>query len=422
MGGYCLAAATAARATSMRASPVSCTCSANLKKSSLNGLDFIRLPKCQTIATSAKLGSTSVVEMFKSATMKSQQVLRRFEAKAVFSEAKEGGEKKEKVDYKLYQALMRGGEEVIAMMKEMTELLEDIAGMEKEEEEAAVRMAAAGAVGQKLEKLEGSFLMALDWMIEQSEREKDDKKVRLLGIIKETVLAQLSHQFPSQVQVVGTLCTTPDKDARQEILRRCAGGGGTFKTVGGGDIVLPEANLNEIANQADDIVTSMEEKPLLQDRRLLAKLILVREEARSLLSGGILDERNDNKGFKNLPFTEVTFLSTLMGLRPGPLLRLRIENVMRGKDEGQEKAPPPTKESITPRQKFVNFDKKSKAGSDEEDTEPRPVRPGIFLYTVNKVMAGMYETNVAGGVTVQQLEWIHKETLNILQEIAYSTH
>lgn len=58
-----------------------------------------------------------------------------------------------------------------------------------------------------------------------------------------------------QVQVVGTLCTTPDKDARQEILRRCAGGGGTFKTVGGGDIVLPEANLNEIANQADDIVT-----------------------------------------------------------------------------------------------------------------------------------------------------------------------
>lgn len=123
MGGYCLAAATAARATSMRASPVSCTCSANLKKSSVNGLDFIRLPKCQTIATSAKLGSTSVVEMFKSATMKSQQVLRRFEAKAVFSEAKEGGEKKEKVDYKLYQALMRGGEEVIAMMKEMTELV-----------------------------------------------------------------------------------------------------------------------------------------------------------------------------------------------------------------------------------------------------------------------------------------------------------
>ncbi|KAG6556596.1 hypothetical protein Mapa_001537 [Marchantia paleacea] len=421
MGSYYLAAASAARTTTMRASPVPCTCSANSKKSSVNGLDFFRLPKYQNSATSAKLGSTSIVEMFKSATVKSQQVLRRFEVKAVFSEAKEGGEKKEKVDYKLYQALMRGGEEVITMMKEMTELLEDIAGMEKEEEEAAVRMAAAGAVGQKLEKLEGSFLMALDWMIQQSEREKDDKKVRLLGIIKETVLAQLSHQFPSQVQVVGTLCRTPDKDARQEILRRCAGGGGTFKTVGGGDIVLPEANLNEIANQADDIVSSMEEKPLLQDRRLLAKLILVREEARSLLSGGILDERNDNKGFKNLPFTEVTFLSTLMGLRPGPLLRLRIENVMRGKDEGEEKAPPPTKQSSTPRQRLVNFDKKSKAGDDEPETEPRPVRPGIFLYTLNKVMAGMYETNVAGGVTVQQLEWIHKETLNILQDIAYST-
>jgi hypothetical protein len=32
----------------------------------------------------------------------------------------------------------------------------------------------------------------------------------------------------------------------------------------------------------------------------------VREEARSLMGGGILDERNDNKGFKNLPEPEVS--------------------------------------------------------------------------------------------------------------------
>jgi hypothetical protein len=51
----------------------------------------------------------------------------------------------------------------------------------------------------------------------------------------------------------------------------------------------------------------MEEEPLLPDRKLLAKLVLVREEARSLMGGGILDERNDNKGFKNFPEPEVYF-------------------------------------------------------------------------------------------------------------------
>lgn len=45
----------------------------------------------------------------------------------------------------------------------------------------------------------------------------------------------------------------------------------------------------------------MEEKQRIKDRRLLAKLVLIREEARDMLGGGLLDERNDNRGFKTLP-------------------------------------------------------------------------------------------------------------------------
>lgn len=44
------------------------------------------------------------------------------EEKPAQGEEKEEGEK-EKVDYRLYQALMRGGEEVISVLKEMTELV-----------------------------------------------------------------------------------------------------------------------------------------------------------------------------------------------------------------------------------------------------------------------------------------------------------
>lgn len=53
--------------------------------------------------------------------------------------------------------------------------LEDITEMGNEAEDVAVEMAATGAVGQRLEKLDESFLMALDWMILQAE--DDDKAV-----------------------------------------------------------------------------------------------------------------------------------------------------------------------------------------------------------------------------------------------------
>ena len=49
----------------------------------------------------------------------------------------------------------------------------------------------------------------------------------------------------------------------------------------------------------------MEEKAKVEDRRLLARLVLVREEARSLLSGGIQDDRIEKNKLKNLPEPEV---------------------------------------------------------------------------------------------------------------------
>lgn len=49
----------------------------------------------------------------------------------------------------------------------------------------------------------------------------------------------------------------------------------------------------------------MEEKAKVEDRRLLARLVLVREEARSLLSGGVQDARIEKNKLRNLPEPEV---------------------------------------------------------------------------------------------------------------------
>lgn len=49
---------------------------------------------------------------------------------------------------------------------------------------------------------------------------------------------------------------------------------------------------------------TMESRPVIPDRKLLARLVLIREEARNMMGGGILDERND-RGFNTLPESEV---------------------------------------------------------------------------------------------------------------------
>lgn len=55
----------------------------------------------------------------------------------------------------------------------------------------------------------------------------------------------------------------------------------------------------------------MESRPDVPDRKLLARLVLIREEARNMMGGGILDERND-RGLNTLPESEVCqLLNTL---------------------------------------------------------------------------------------------------------------
>lgn len=320
----------------------------------------------------------------------------------------------EKWDYEKYQALLRGGEEVTSVMKEMIELLEDMTKMDAQSEEIVVQIAAQGVVGKRLERFDSSFMMALDFMIGQCENELDGKRKWLLEVIKDTVLSYLTKKLPPHVQVVGMLCRTPRKESRQDLLRRVAGGGGTFPSEDGGQVVLPKANLNDIANQADDLLEAMEDRPTVPDRRLLARLVLIREEARSMMGGGILDERND-RGLSTLPDAEVAFVSELVALKPGPIVREKIQNVMRGKDEGADIVS--EDESAASRSEKTSRNKSNQGI--QTTGKGRPVRPGMFLETVTKVLGGMYEANVAG-VTVQHLEWVHRETLNILQELAFS--
>lgn len=49
---------------------------------------------------------------------------------------------------------------------------------------------------------------------------------------------------------------------------------------------------------------TMENRKTIPDRKLLSRLVLIREEARNMMGGGILDERND-RGLRTMPEAEV---------------------------------------------------------------------------------------------------------------------
>ncbi|KAK6163976.1 hypothetical protein DH2020_000840 [Rehmannia glutinosa] len=376
---------------------------------------------------------------------------------------KETGEKK--WDAAQYEALLKGGEQVTSVLEEMVKLLEDM-NMDEAQEEVAVQLAAQGVIGKRVDQMESGFMMALDYMIQLAEKDEDDKltentlkilkelmqiidismvvdytykRKSLLEVIKETVLSHLTKKCPPHVQVIGLLCRTPQKESRHELLRRVAAGGGVFQGENGTKVHLPGANLNEIANQADDLLEvglglglaaepfkinstylalekergahTMESRPVIPDRKLLARLVLIREEARNMMGGGILDERND-RGLNTLPESEVNFLTKLVALRPGKTVRDMIKSVMQGKDEGADSS-----ESEDGIESGI-FSSGIAGRASVTGRKPLPVRPGMFLETVSKVLGGIYEGNISG-ITAQHLEWVHQNTLQILQEIAF---
>ncbi|KAK9222874.1 hypothetical protein WN944_011314 [Citrus x changshan-huyou] len=295
-----------------------------------------------------------------------------------------------------YEAILKGGEQVTSVLQEMITLLENM-NMNEASAEVAVELTAQGVIGKRVDEMEPGFMMALDYMIQQAENDQDDKRKALLEVVKETVLSHLTKKCPPHVQVIGLLCRTPQKDSRHELMRRVAAGGGVFKGENGLKVHLPCANLNDIANQADDLLETMETRPVVPDRKLLARLVLIREEARNMMGGGILDERND-RGFNTLPESEVNFLTKLVALKPGKTVGEMIKNVMLGKDEGADN------DVGDQTSAYRNSSGIAGRGS-VTGKKPLPVRPGMFLETVTKVLGGIYSGNVPG-ITAQHLEWV----------------
>ncbi|KAG5394667.1 hypothetical protein IGI04_024630 [Brassica rapa subsp. trilocularis] len=259
-------------------------------------------------------------------------------------------------------------------------------------------------------------MMAPDYMIQLADKNQDDKRKSLLEVVKDTVLSHLTKKCPPH-------------ESRQELLRRVAAGGGAFESKDGNKLHLPGGNLNDIANQAGDLLETMETRPVVPDRILLARLV-----SRNMMGGGILDERND-RGFSTLPESEVLLLCPshhvyelgALSLKQVQMI-LAMEKILQPR---RKKAEGIKWKGKYDQLKHFLFNKKFLLNQRQafisvllgllgsiQGRKPLPVRPGMFVETVTKVMGSIYSGN-ASGITAQHLEWVHQKTVQVFEEIAY---
>lgn len=69
--------------------------------------------------------------------------------------------------------------------------------MDEASEEMAVQLAAQGVIGKRVDEMESSFMMALDYMIQLAQNDQDDKVSRFdfLYLHKVLTIPMLLHRF-----------------------------------------------------------------------------------------------------------------------------------------------------------------------------------------------------------------------------------
>ena len=142
-----------------------------------------------------------------------------------------------------------------------------------ESPDVALADAVRGAVARRLEWLDGNFLAAVGAYADAAARQGNAPLAKLLGVLRDEVLAQVTLRMPAPVRVLDAALKHDRMSERLRVLRTALAGGA-------GDV--PAADMQSLAATANQFVDDMEEQQVVADRALLARLVLIREELRAL--------------------------------------------------------------------------------------------------------------------------------------------
>ncbi|KXZ50118.1 hypothetical protein GPECTOR_18g92 [Gonium pectorale] len=262
------------------------------------------------------------------------------------------------------------------------------------------------AVMRRLEFLDANFLTALGGFIAASERRGDAQLATMLTTIRAEVLRQVSSRMPAAAQVLDMALRHADKDARLAVLRAALAGGASDLPNNLGDV--PAAEVDTLSATASKFIDEMEEQPQVLDRRLLARLVLVREELRLLreeVRFTSIDAAPREPVRSNVPQRCAAFLKELVPV--GEPLR-RVALLTRAFESDWDGAAPRQK----PQTAF-------------HANQPDFVRPGRFLATLQSMVVQLEEQVAMDGEAallkvqpaLHRLEAIRGEALAVLDKM-----
>ncbi|EFN50903.1 hypothetical protein CHLNCDRAFT_55451 [Chlorella variabilis] len=350
---------------------------------------------------------------------------------------------------------------------------------ESEAPESSLADVVGAAVGRRMEELDATFLATLDGYIRGASDKGAADVAEVLLLVRQEVLRRLGARLPPEMQLLDAAMAAADSKARMELLRKyalpseqalaeaLAGGEGEAGGIRGslasaavsssqagsegldrassasssrsaeqqpeGSGAVPVSLLYclaaDLERAASQVIRDMELMMEVPDRRLLARLVLAREELQQMLleaafmggegSGG--DDVEVAASFRQ-PFQQLgavpkscaAFLQRLMAL-PGPqereglLLQALSEDVERLPGAGQPGPDATTRERL-----------RAQAEAPQDW-----VRPGRFMQSLSALQAEMLgqaasgsDGQVPNSDVLERLESIRREALGVLLGIA----
>lgn len=277
-------------------------------------------------------------------------------------------------------------------------LSEAVAFLQEDEVDQTEAQAVRAAVLKRVEFLDSTFLAALTGFVRAASAAGDGPLAQLLLAIRSEVLLQVSRRLPGAVRALDLALLEADKEQRVAVLRTVLAGG-----LG----EVPGADADSLAATASQFIDEMEEQEQVLDRRLLARLCLLREELRMLREEDVFSAPAAGREFvrANVPQRCAAFLKELVTVAD-PMRRVSLlDKALRDDWEGAAPRGPTAALEGSPHQ-----------------GQPDYVRPGRFLATLNSTARHLEETSGGDGAAnaaavLQRLEQIRGEAMAVLDRV-----
>lgn len=309
--------------------------------------------------------------------------------------------------------------------------------------------AVAAAVGRRLELMDGTFLATLDGYIQGASDKGAAEVAELLLMVRDEVLRRLSAQLPPEMRLMEAALAAPDAQQRLALLQQYAllstdampqeaeivGSSEEDGDAVGGSLYCLAADLEASMSR---VISDMELLPKIPDRRLLARLVLLKEEVHQLLAEASYLQGGPAAGSREadalrLPFrqaevvpkADTAFLQRLMGLSAPDERRALLEWAFEDDRERLRDTQGIGAQRGTP---LTTREQARKAAEAPQEW----VRPGRFMQCVAALQQEMLERaegsagsgNNSGGEDVpsdavlERLESVRREALQVLLALA----